>query len=194
MFKKWGQDTGDDAMNMQKENIHGEGIAKKSNTILKGSKLTGDITVTCDLELSGDIEGNITSGQDSSIVIKGACKGNIDTKEGDVMIEGSLDGSITAGRDVRISGRFRGGDVKTKGRILVDGEFDGAIEGSEIEIGPHAKGHGELLYREHIQISRGANIEGHISKLPAELKLVDNKPATKEKVIDASALEINGAN
>ncbi len=29
------------------------------NTILKGSKLIGDISVTCDLELDGDVEGNI---------------------------------------------------------------------------------------------------------------------------------------
>ncbi|KPJ97868.1 MAG: hypothetical protein AMJ60_10045, partial [Desulfobacterales bacterium SG8_35] len=28
------------------------------NKILKGSKLIGDINVTCDLELNGDVEGN----------------------------------------------------------------------------------------------------------------------------------------
>ena len=41
------------------------------NKILKGSKLIGDINVTCDLELSGDVEGNITSLQKSNILIKG---------------------------------------------------------------------------------------------------------------------------
>jgi hypothetical protein len=39
------------------------------NKILKGSKLLGDINVTCDLELNGDVEGNITSKQNSNILI-----------------------------------------------------------------------------------------------------------------------------
>jgi len=90
MFKKWGTDL---------ENINAESINNEEqivseikekpvvtstvdnmesnsvNTILRGSKLTGNINVTCDLELSGDVEGNITSEQDSSIVIKGSCRG-----------------------------------------------------------------------------------------------------------------------
>jgi cytoskeletal protein CcmA (bactofilin family) len=82
------------------------------NKILKGSKLIGDINVTCDLELNGDVEGNITSKQNSNILIKGACKGNIETKEGSVEIEGELrGGNITAGKDVKISGKFKGGEV-----------------------------------------------------------------------------------
>ena len=32
-------------------------IQQKSNSIMKGSKLTGDINVSCDLELSGEVEG-----------------------------------------------------------------------------------------------------------------------------------------
>lgn len=199
MFKKWGQYSEDESMNIQEESIPAQvsrdAGADKSNTILKGSKLTGDINVTCDLELSGDIEGNITSLKDSNIVIKGTCKGNIDTKEGSVVIEGTLDGgSITAGSDVKISGKFIGGAIKAKGRIYVNGDFEGRLEGSEIELGPNAKGGGELLYRENILISRGANIEGHISKVPAELKLVNQKPDIKEEVKEAPAREKSGTN
>jgi cytoskeletal protein CcmA (bactofilin family) len=37
-----------------------ENIEKqKTNSILKGSKLTGDIIISYDLELDGDVEGNI---------------------------------------------------------------------------------------------------------------------------------------
>ena len=61
----------------------------KVNTILKGSKLTGDINVTCDVELSGDIEGNIKAVQNSKIVIKGTCNGMVEAREGSVYIEGN---------------------------------------------------------------------------------------------------------
>jgi hypothetical protein len=102
MFKKWGAETEDTGMDDLKnkpmdnyenkpkenimENIGGNKVSDRKvdsgnvNTILKGSKLSGDIHVTCDLELSGDVEGNITSEQDSNIVIKGTCKGNIKTR------------------------------------------------------------------------------------------------------------------
>ncbi len=155
--------------------------AGNSNTILKGSKLIGDINVTCDLELSGDIEGNITSEQDSKIVIKGICKGNIETKNGDVIIDGELlKGNIKAGSNVTISGKFNGGEITATGKISINGEFNGKLEGSEIEIGPGAHGKGEILYKEYISIAKGANVEVEIHKASNELKLVKGK--SEEKV------------
>jgi hypothetical protein len=84
MFKNWGEDgenvktdnnfkadhNKNDLANDIKKNVNNKTIdkeisSKKSNTILKGSKLTGDINVTCDLELAGDVEGNITSKKES---------------------------------------------------------------------------------------------------------------------------------
>jgi len=152
---------------------------KKSgaNTILKGSKLVGDINVTCDLELSGDIEGNIRSADKSNIAIMGTCKGNIETKEGTVNIQGALqDGNIIAGSDVRITGKFSGGEVQAKGKVYINGEFNGKLEGNEIEIGPDARGTGEITYKEFISIARGARIDGQISQAQKELKLVKNTP------------------
>lgn len=147
------------------------------NTILKGSKLTGDINVTCDLDLSGEVEGNISSEQDSNIVIKGTCRGNIRTREGNVDIEGELiGGDITAGGNVKISGKFNGGLIKAKGKIHVNGEFKGRLESNEIEIGPDAKGSGELIYNEYISVSRGAQIEAQISQLQKEQKTVKKSP------------------
>lgn len=133
------------------------------NTILKGSRVIGDINVTCDLELSGDVEGNITSRDNANILIKGTCKGNIDG--GNVHIQGELlGGNITAGNDVRISGKFKGGEVTAGGRIHLNGQFSGKLMGNEIEIGPDARGEGELLYRASISVAKGAMIEARISR------------------------------
>jgi cytoskeletal protein CcmA (bactofilin family) len=160
------------------------------NTILKGSKLTGDINVTCDLELSGDVEGNIKSLQNSNIVIKGTCKGNIETREGSVDIDGELrSGNIIAGNNVNIAGKFNGGEVNAKGKIYVNGEFNGKLVGNEIEIGSNAHGKGEILYKEYISISKGAKIEAQISRLQEELKAIKNSSEKKiytpeKKVVD----------
>jgi len=149
------------------------------NKILKGSKLTGDINVTCDLEVSGDVDGNITSMQNSNILIKGVCKGNIETKEGSVNIDGELQGgNITAGKDVKISGKFNGGEVKALGKIFVDGEFNGKLEGNDVEIGANSSGKGEIFYNEYISISRGAKIEVQISQAKKALKEVKTSPKT----------------
>jgi len=149
------------------------------NKILKGSKLVGDINITSDLELSGDVEGNITSMQDSNILIKGVCKGNIETKEGSVDIEGELrGGNITAGKDVKISGKFNGGEVKAGGKIFIDGEFNGKLEGN-IEIGANSSGKGEIFYKEYISISRGAKVDVQISQTKEALKEVKTPPKTK---------------
>ncbi len=152
---------------------------EKINTILKGSKLTGDINVTCNLELSGDVEGNITSQQNSNIAIKGTCKGDIETREGNVDIEGELqNGNITAG-NVNILGKFNGGEVKAKGKIYLNGEFHGKLEGNEIEVGSNAQGKGELLYKEYISISKGAKVEVQICRIQEELKVLKKSPEKK---------------
>ena len=166
-----------------------EGVISSSvNRILKGSKLIGDINIINDLELSGDVEGNITSLQDSNIIIKGICKGNIDTKEGSVDIEGELHGgNISAGKDVNISGKFNGGEVKALGKIFIDGEFNGKLEGNDIEIGANSRGEGEIFYKEYISISRGAKVDVQISQTKEALREV--KSSAKKKVNGATPVE-----
>ena len=167
--------------------VTGSGV----NKILKGSKLTGDINVTCDLEVSGDVDGNITSLQESNILIKGVCKGNIETKEGSVDIEGELHGgNISAGKDVKISGKFNGGEVKAAGRIFVDGEFKGKLAGNDVEIGANASGKGEIFYKEYISISRGAKVDVQISQTKEALKEVktpSKKDAAETRLFEQSA-------
>jgi cytoskeletal protein CcmA (bactofilin family) len=162
------------------------------NKILKGSKLTGDINVTCDLEVSGDVDGNITSLQESNILIKGVCKGNIETREGSVDLEGELhSGNIMAGKDVKISGKFNGGEVKAAGKIFVNGEFKGKLEGNDIEIGANASGNGEIYYKEYISISRGAKVNVQITQAKEALKEVKTTP--KSKSTDTGLVEQSGA-
>ena len=178
------------------ENVFVEGTSKKTqkiNTILKGSKLTGDININYDLELSGEVEGNISSEQNSNIVIKGVCKGNITTKEGNVEIEGELlKGDISAGGDVKITGKFNGGMVKAKGRITAHGEFTGKFESNEIEIGSNARGKGELLYKEYISIAKGAQIEAKISQIHEEQEEVKKSSDAKVISLELHVKEASG--
>lgn len=206
MFKKWrtGMENVETDNNFKTENyekdfvkdisrnISNKTIDEKTsngkvNTILKGSKLKGNINVTCDLEFSGDVEGNINSENNSSILIKGTCKGNIETREGNVDIEGEMEcGNITAGRNVTISGKFDGGEIKAKGKIYINGEFNGKLEGNEIEIGASARCKGELCYKESISISRGAKVEGQLSRTQKEPKVAKFSPG--KTVIDIKPL------
>ena len=206
MFKKWGNnlESVDEDSNAKTEDfekdfpkddtykITDEKNSNKKNTILKGCKLTGDINIDCDLELNGDVKGNITSEKKSNIVIKGICNGNIETKEGSVDIKGEMKrGNITAGNNVTISGKFKGGDVKANGKIIVNGEFNGKLEGNDIEVGPNARGKGELLFKESISIAKGAKVEVQIrqaqqelnvTKITHEKKAADIKPLLNEMI------------
>jgi cytoskeletal protein CcmA (bactofilin family) len=193
MFRKREPKTEDIKVdNYEKDSV--DDVSKqKINTILKGSKLTGDINISYDLELSGEVEGNISSEQNSNIVIQGVCKGNIRTREGNVTIEGELiNGDIIAGGDVKITGKFNGGMVKVKGKIYVNGEFKGKLEGNEIEIGPDARGKGEVFYNEYISVSRGAKVEVQISQTQEALKEIKKPADTKIVNIDRTSKEMGG--
>lgn len=190
MFKRWESNVLDKETEMEEQNMealekpHLDVVSKRrANTIVKGSKLTGDITISYDLELDGEVEGNITSEQKSNIIIKGTCSGNILTREGNVDIEGKMrKGDIVAGGDIKITGSFNGGRVEAKGTIYVNGEFNGKLEGKNIEIGPAAKGCGELFYIENISIAKGARVEVNIKRHPTEQ---NNKKKTPEaKVVN----------
>ena len=184
-----------------KKDVFKEVKEQKTNTILKGSKLIGDININYDFELSGEVEGNINSEQNSNIIIKGICKGNIRTKEGNVDIQGELmNGDIIAGGNVTITGKFKGGMVKAKNKISAFGEFAGKLESNEIEIGPNARGKGELFYKEYISISRGARVEAKVNQIhedrkdevkkAPEIKAPETKADTKVVNIERPAKEV----
>ena len=168
---------------------------QKTNTIVKGSKITGDIVISYDLELYGDVDGNITSEEKSNIIIKGNCKGNIKTRGGNVYIEGQKSkGNIVAGGDIRITGKFSGGKAQSKGKIYVDGEFNGKLEGEEIEIGSRARGKGELIYRECISIARGARVEVNIIQLNEDQKAIPIAAGAKVVNLESPVAYKKGTN
>lgn len=195
MFKKYDNKTGETGnggymgkpLNPVKE--------EKVNTILKGSKVVGDINISCDLMLTGEVEGNITSNEDSNIIIQGLCKGNIRTRGGSVIIEGEMkNGDIIAGSEVKVTGKFDGGSVKAKDRIYINGEFNGRLESNEIEIGPEAKGKGEILYQEFISIARGAKVEVEVKQVKEEFKTTKKSPDMKVINMDLPLKESGEAN
>ncbi len=139
------------------------------NAICKGSKVTGNMVVSQDLQMNGDLEGNITAENNASIFIKGTCKGNIDAKGGSVEIEGEISGgNISAGGYVKVTGRFLGGKIQAKDKIHINGEFTGSLESNEVELGAAARGKGEILYKETLCIQKGAKVEGKITRAEAE--------------------------
>jgi cytoskeletal protein CcmA (bactofilin family) len=159
------------------------------NTIFKGSKITGNIVVSQDLQMNGDIEGNITAENNASIFIKGTCKGNIDAKGGSVEIEGEMSGgNISAGGYVKVTGKFLGGKIQAKDKIHMNGEFTGSLESSEVELGAAARGMGEILYKEALYIQKGAKMEGKVTRAGAEAERMpvperrpEQKPEPKEE-------------
>ncbi len=149
----------------------GKAAMRGVNAINKGSKLTGNLIITQDIEITGDVEGDISSEEDSNIFIKGSCKGNIRTKGGSVEIEGDMSGGdIVAGGYVKVEGKFHGGKIQAKERIHINGEFSGTLESNEIEVGSGAQGRGEIFYKEHLSIQKGAKVEGRITRMGAERK------------------------
>jgi cytoskeletal protein CcmA (bactofilin family) len=153
------------------------------NIISKGSKITGNIVVSQDLQMNCDIEGNITAENNASIFIKGTCKGNIEAKGGSVEIEGEMSGgNISAGGYVKVTGKFLGGKIQAKDRIHINGEFSGSLESNEVELGSAARGKGEILYRETLCIQKGAKVEGKITRAEAErVPVPERKPERKEE-------------
>ncbi len=153
------------------------------NTICKGSKITGNMVVSQDLQMNGDLEGNITAENNASIFIKGTCKGNIDAKGGSVEIEGEMSGgNISAGGYVKVTGKFLGGKIQAKDKIHINGEFTGSLESNEVELGSEARGKGEILFKEAICIQRGAKLDGKVTRVEVErIPGPERKPERREE-------------
>ena len=190
MFKKHESSEFDTQIDIQSETSNETEMIKNEiineskstkNILLKGSKLNGDIKLNHDMELHGEVEGNIISEGESNITIKGKCKGSIQTEGGNIDLDGYLSGGdIITGGTIKIMGKFDGGRVEAQGKIFVNGEFHGVLESPDIEIGPNARGKGELYYRDSITVEKGAQVEINIKRSQKNKK--DNKKAFKKNV------------
>jgi len=93
-----------------------------------------------------------------------------------------------------ISGKFNGGEVKAKGKIYINCEFKGMLEGNEIEIGPNAQVKGELFYQEYISISKGAKVEVQLCRMQEERNVENKSPEKKVVDIKSSVKELSKVN
>jgi cytoskeletal protein CcmA (bactofilin family) len=154
------------------------------NAICKGCKVIGNMVVRQDLQMNGDLEGNITAENNASIFIKGTCKGNIDAKGGSVELEGEMSGgNISAGGYVKITGKFLGGKIQAIDKIHINGEFTGSLESNEVELGSSARGKGEILYKETLCVQKGAKMEGKVTRAEVErIPGPEKKPERKEEL------------
>ena len=175
MFKRHDTSKLHSQIDTQKENAHEEHTIIRNkvndeynsskNIIVRGSKFTGDIKLNNDMELHGELEGNITSEGESNILVTGKCRGRIQTEGGNIDIDGQVSGGdIITGGNIKIMGKFNGGRAEAKGKIFVNGQFNGVLESYDIEIGPNARGKGDLYYRDSISIAKGAQVELNIQR------------------------------
>jgi cytoskeletal protein CcmA (bactofilin family) len=157
-------------------------VEQGTNAIYKGSKVTGNMSISQNLQVNGDVEGNITAENNASIFIKGNCKGNIDAKGGNVEIDGEMSGgNICAGGYVKVTGKFLGGKIQAKEKIYINGEFTGSLESNDVEIGSAARGKGEIQYKESLSIQKGAKVEGKVTRTESE-RLPDRMPVPQMPV------------
>ncbi len=66
------------------------------------------------------------------------------------------------------------------------------MEGNEIEIGPKARVKGELIFKESISITKGAQVEGLISKTQEELAMIKSVPEKHTVNIKPLVKEMSG--
>jgi len=91
--------------------------ADSSTTIITaGSRIKGEMNLTCNLYVDGEFEGTIKSDKEVNIGKSGHIKGDIHTKR--LVVQGYIEGSVNATKV----------EIKAKGRV------NGSIESSELVI------------------------------------------------------------
>jgi cytoskeletal protein CcmA (bactofilin family) len=100
-----------------------------SNTaiITAGAKIKGEITLTCNLYIDGELEGVINSSKEVNVGKNGRVKGDIRTKR--LVVQGSVEGSIDADRvEIKAAGHVNG-EISSVELII---ESKGIFEGNSI--------------------------------------------------------------
>ncbi len=100
-----------------------------SNTtiITAGSKIKGEINLSCKLYIDGEVEGTINSQNDVNIGKNGHVKGELNAQR--VMVQGFVEGDISALRvEVKSDGRVSG--TIESGELII--ESKGIFEGSSV--------------------------------------------------------------
>jgi cytoskeletal protein CcmA (bactofilin family) len=92
--------------------------------ITAGAKIKGEIELSCNLFIDGELEGSITSSKEVTIGKNGKVKGNIITDR--VVVQGYVEGEIEADRvDIKAAGHVSGEITSIELVIESKGIFEG---------------------------------------------------------------------
>ena len=100
-----------------------------SNTtiITAGAKINGEIELSCNLYIDGDLEGSIISKKEVNIGKNGHVKGNITTQR--LVVQGHVEGSVNADIvEIKAAGHVSG-EISSVELVI---ESKGVFEGSSI--------------------------------------------------------------
>ena len=103
-----------------------EGLAANSNTtiITAGSKIKGEVELSCNLYIDGELEGMIKSSKEVNVGKNGHIKGSIKTEK--LIVQGYVEGTIEADRvEIKSAGHISGEVTSTEFIIESKGIFEG---------------------------------------------------------------------
>jgi cytoskeletal protein CcmA (bactofilin family) len=106
--------------------IPNEGNQTDSNTtiITAGAKIKGELELSCNLYIDGELEGSINSSKEINVGKNGHVKGNIITNR--LIVQGNVEGSIAADRvDIKAAGHVNGEITSVELVIESKGVFEG---------------------------------------------------------------------
>ena len=104
-------------------------LATDSNTtiITAGAKIRGELELSCNLYIDGELEGSIESSKEVNVGKNGHVKGTIVTQR--LIIHGHVEGSVDAERvDIKAAGHMSG-EICSNELVI---ESKGVFEGSSV--------------------------------------------------------------
>lgn len=110
-------------------NSKSSSLSTDSNTtiITAGAKITGEVELSCNLYIDGELEGSIHSTKEVNVGKNGYVKGNIAAEK--LILQGHIEGSMDATRvEIKATGHMSG--EITSNELVI--ESKGTFEGSSI--------------------------------------------------------------
>ena len=106
-----------------------QGSKTNSNTtiITAGASIKGEITLSCNLYIDGELEGEINSKKEVNIGKNGHIKGVVNTQR--LVVQGYIEGSVNAERvEIKAAGHVKG-EISSSELVI---ESKGIFEGNSI--------------------------------------------------------------
>ncbi len=100
-----------------------------SNTtiITAGAKIKGELNLSCNLYIDGELEGSVKSAKEVNIGKNGHVKGSVQTER--LVVQGYIEGTVNANKvEIKAAGRVKG-EITSIDLII---ESKGVFEGNSI--------------------------------------------------------------